>query len=150
MSRFSSLPPMRCIWRISLIPSQGKTKRSFMSKLQGESGQTIWASYHLCSSLGMRHLYVPSVAPRSCLIRIQHLSRICGSDVKFWKSGGIGDYTIKSPLILGHESSGEVISVGTGVTHLKHGDRVSIEPGQSCNACGQCGKGRYNLCPGVE
>ncbi|GHJ87941.1 hypothetical protein NliqN6_4343 [Naganishia liquefaciens] len=75
---------------------------------------------------------------------------ICGSDIKFWKSGGIGDYTIESDLVLGHESSGIVLSVGSEVTTLRVGDRVSIEPGVSCWACGQCKTGRYNLCPDVQ
>ncbi|KAJ8029354.1 Sorbitol dehydrogenase [Holothuria leucospilota] len=72
---------------------------------------------------------------------------ICGSDIDFKKHGGIGDYVIKSPLILGHESSGIVSAVGTEVKHLKVGDRVSIEPGIPCRKCKLCKRGRYNLCP---
>jgi hypothetical protein len=34
-------------------------------------------------------------------------------------AGGIGDYTIESDLVLGHESSGIVLSVGSEVTTLR-------------------------------
>ncbi|XP_057307173.1 sorbitol dehydrogenase-like [Hydractinia symbiolongicarpus] len=50
-------------------------------------------------------------------------------------------------LVLGHESSGTVVEVGEGVTHLVKGDRVAIEPGVGCYVCNFCKSGRYNLCP---
>ncbi|KAJ8029353.1 Sorbitol dehydrogenase [Holothuria leucospilota] len=71
---------------------------------------------------------------------------ICGSDVHFKQHGGIGDYKVKSPIILGHESSGVVSAVGANVQHLKVGDRVAIEPGVPCRKCKFCKQGRYNLC----
>ncbi|KAJ9114065.1 hypothetical protein QFC22_005885 [Naganishia vaughanmartiniae] len=91
----------------------------------------------------------PTARPDEAIVHVK-ATGICGSDVKFWKSGGIGDYTITSDLILGHESSGIVLSVGSDVTTLKPGDRVSVEPGVSCAACGHCKTGRYNLCPDVR
>ena len=36
---------------------------------------------------------------------------------------------------------------GKGVTSLKPGDRVAIEPGYPCRMCNYCKIGRYNLCP---
>jgi L-iditol 2-dehydrogenase len=36
------------------------------------------------------------------------------------------------------------------VTHLKVGDRVAVEPGIICNACGPCLKGRYNGCEKMQ
>lgn len=75
-----------------------------------------------------------------------HSVGICGSDVHYWQNGKIGDFVVKSPMILGHESSGTVTKVGEGVTHLKVGDRVAIEPGIPCRLCEFCKTGRYNLC----
>jgi L-iditol 2-dehydrogenase len=49
-------------------------------------------------------------------------------------------------MILGHETSAEVHEVGEGVTHLKPGDIVAIEPGVPCTSCPDCKEGRYNLC----
>ena len=53
---------------------------------------------------------------------------------------------------LGHESGGEVIAVGEGVTNVKVGDRVAIEPGVPCGkaTCNFCLTGQYNLCPTVD
>ena len=47
---------------------------------------------------------------------------ICGSDVHYWTHGRIGDFVLKAPMIMGHESSGEVIGVGEGVANLKIGN----------------------------
>lgn len=52
-------------------------------------------------------------------------------------------------IILGHESAGQVVAVGTNVRNLAVGDRVSIEPGVACWECDMCLRGRYNLCPRV-
>lgn len=51
----------------------------------------------------------------------------------------------------GHESAGEVIEVGEGVTDVKVGDRVAIEAGVPCSQpdCDPCRLGRYNACPRV-
>lgn len=38
-------------------------------------------------------------------------------------------------MILGHESSGLVVDVGSEVTSLKKGDRITMEPGVSCRQC---------------
>ena len=40
-----------------------------------------------------------------------------------------------------------VTSVGDGVTNVREGDRVAIEPGVPCRACNYCKTGVYNLCP---
>lgn len=49
-------------------------------------------------------------------------------------------------MVLGHESSGTVVSVGSSVTTLKEGDRVAMEPGICCRRCVRCKEGNYNLC----
>ena len=46
---------------------------------------------------------------------------ICGSDVKYWTAGAIGDFIVKAPMLLGHEASGVVSKLGPGVTNLKVG-----------------------------
>jgi D-xylulose reductase len=49
-------------------------------------------------------------------------------------------------MVLGHESAGTVVEVGSDVTSLKPGDRVALEPGYPCRRCNECLSGRYNLC----
>lgn len=51
-----------------------------------------------------------------------HSVGICGSDVHYWQHGRIGDFVVKDPMVLGHEASGTVVKVGSGVTHLKPGN----------------------------
>ena len=68
---------------------------------------------------------------------------VCGSDV----DGYLGRHPwIKPPIILGHECSGLVDSVGPGVRKLKKGDRVVVEPFFVCGTCMNCMKGKYNMC----
>src|SRR5581483_6978841 len=73
---------------------------------------------------------------------------ICGSDVHYWQLGHIGDFILTTPMVLGHETCARVIACGENVTHLNPGDRVAIEPGESCRRCHYCKVGRYNLCTG--
>ncbi|CAH1796735.1 unnamed protein product [Owenia fusiformis] len=75
---------------------------------------------------------------------------ICGSDLKYWKYGKCGRFTVTDPMVIGHEGSGVVAKIGTGVTTLKPGDRVAIEPGVPCRVCKLCKTGRYNICPDVK
>ncbi|KAJ5814551.1 hypothetical protein N7474_006328 [Penicillium riverlandense] len=72
---------------------------------------------------------------------------ICGSDVHYWQRGRIGDFILRSPIVLGHESSGTVVEVGPAVRNVKVGDRVAVEPGVPCRHCNYCRSGSYNLCP---
>ena len=51
---------------------------------------------------------------------------ICGSDVHYWTNGGIGDFIVRAPMLLGHESSGVVSKVGPGVTDLKIGEAIGL------------------------
>jgi L-iditol 2-dehydrogenase len=74
---------------------------------------------------------------------------ICGSDVHYLVNGRIGDFVVKKPMIIGHESSGTVAKLGKNVKNLKIGDRVAIEPGVPCRMCTYCKEGQYNLCKDI-
>lgn len=50
-------------------------------------------------------------------------------------------------MVLGHESAGTVVEVGSEVTTHKIGDKVALEPGYPCRRCPDCRAGHYNLCP---
>ncbi len=75
---------------------------------------------------------------------------ICGSDVHYLTHGRIGSFVVNAPMVIGHESAGEVVAVGAGVTTLRPGDRVALEPGVPCRRCAACKTGRYNLCPDMR
>jgi hypothetical protein len=74
---------------------------------------------------------------------------ICGSDVHYWKCGRIGSFVVSSPLVLGHEASGEVVQLGGGVLSPRVGTRVALEPGVPCWQNQLAREGRYNLDPGI-
>ena len=74
---------------------------------------------------------------------------ICGSDVHYWKHGRIGNFQVSSPLVLGHEASGEVVQLGGGVLSPRVGTRVALEPGVPCWQSVLAREGRYNLDPDI-
>lgn len=96
----------------------------------------------------IKEIEAPEIKADEVLVRIKAVG-ICGSDVLFFKYGRIGRFVVEQPLIMGHESAGEVIAIGVEVTDRRVGDRVSIEPGLPCRVCEHCKSGRYNLCPKV-
>ncbi|WP_205631759.1 NAD(P)-dependent alcohol dehydrogenase [Microbacterium sediminis] len=90
---------------------------------------------------------VPDPVPgaREAVVRIEAVG-VCGSDTAYFTAGRIGDWVVEGPMILGHETAGEVIAVGPDVTRVRVGDRVAIEPGTPCRDCEDCRAGRYHLC----
>jgi len=79
------------------------------------------------------------------LVRVKAVG-VCGSDVHYYRTGRIGSLVVKSPFIMGHEMAGVVEQVGKGVTRVKTGQKVAIEPSVSCGTCDQCRIGRVNTC----
>ena len=71
---------------------------------------------------------------------------ICGSDLHTYVDGRIGDTVLQSPLVLGHEFAGVIEKLGPGVTGLKTGMRVAVDPAQPCHHCELCEHGHPNLC----
>lgn len=94
----------------------------------------------------MRPIPVPK--DDEVLVKVEYVG-ICGSDLHYFEAGRIGDFVVKPPFVLGHEAGGTVVEVGAGVTHLKVGDRVALEPGKTCGKCKFCKEGKYNLCKDV-
>jgi L-iditol 2-dehydrogenase len=88
---------------------------------------------------------VPAPKENEVLVRMKHVG-VCGSDIHYYEHGRIGSFVVEKPLVLGHEGSGEIVATGSGVTHLRPGTLVLIEPGYGCGRCEYCKTGRYNLC----
>jgi L-iditol 2-dehydrogenase len=83
--------------------------------------------------------------PGEILVQMKAVG-LCGSDLHWWHEGNIHSTKAVYPQILGHEPVGEVVAAGKGVTALKPGDRVSLEPSLTCGHCEWCIAGRHNLC----
>lgn len=92
----------------------------------------------------------PAPGPGQALLRITAVG-ICGSDLHTYLDGRIGDWIVKSPLILGHEFAAVVEAVGRdshdgNFDPLIPGTRVAVDPAQPCGRCEMCEQGHPNLC----
>jgi len=77
---------------------------------------------------------------------------VCGSELSLFKMprftqslphGVVGEI---GPFAMGHECAGIITEVGEGVTGVKKGDRVAVQPILGCGECYHCKKGLENLC----
>ena len=69
----------------------------------------------------------PDPAAGEVLVRLRAVG-ICGSDMHWYKEGGIGSSLASYPQVLGHEPAGEIVAVGKGVDGIRVGQRVAVEP----------------------
>jgi D-xylulose reductase len=99
--------------------------------------------------LALRDIDLPQeVGPGQVKIKI-HTVGVCGSDVHYYTHGRIGSFIVNEPMVLGHEAAGTVVEIGAGVTHLKIGDRVCMEPGIPDANSRASRLGMYNVDPAV-
>jgi len=71
---------------------------------------------------------------------------ICGSDIHYLADGGIGTIRVNEPIILGHEASGQIVSVGPDVQDLVPDDKIAINPSRPCGSCKFCMDGLHMHC----
>jgi L-idonate 5-dehydrogenase len=89
----------------------------------------------------------PDPAPEAGEVRIKIAAGgICGSDLHYYHHGGFGTVRIQQPMALGHEIAGVIDAVGSGVSHLKAGMRVAVNPSKPCCSCIFCREGLRNQC----
>lgn len=79
------------------------------------------------------------------LIKLKTVA-VCGSDIHYYVSGKIGSQVVQYPFPVGHECAGVVEKIGEGVTKVKVGDRIAVEPAMPCGECDQCKAGRAHTC----
>ncbi len=70
--------------------------------------------------------------------------------IDVWGWRGMAFAKRKLPLVVGAEASGEVETVGPGVSNLLPGQLVSIYGARTCGLCRACREGRDNLCEHVS
>lgn len=83
----------------------------------------------------------PMPGPGEVLVRVGACG-ICGTDLHIFR----GEFPAEYPVIPGHEFSGEVVSVGAGVSTVKIGDRVAVNPNIACGKCYYCKRGAVHFC----
>jgi len=80
--------------------------------------------------------------PRDAIIRVTACA-ICGSDLHLYNGVMPG---METGDVLGHETMGEVVEVGSETKKLKVGDRVVVPFTISCGECFFCQRGFYSGC----
>ena len=71
---------------------------------------------------------------------------VCGSDLKAYNHG---NPRIKPPLVIGHEFTGIVETIGKNVNSFSLGDRIVMAVAVSCGQCYYCKQGWPNICAEV-
>src|SRR5205823_4610742 len=98
------------------------------------------AVYRSPGQLSVEHVPVPEPGPDEVLVEVSHCG-VCGSDLHMvldgW--GAVG-------RVGGHEWSGRVALVGTGVQRWSAGDAVVGGAPTGCGKCRYCRHGRISLC----
>ncbi|HHW17295.1 MAG TPA: zinc-binding dehydrogenase [Firmicutes bacterium] len=84
----------------------------------------------------------PHAGPGEVVIKVES-ALTCGTDVKTWRRG---HPLRKGHTIFGHECSGTVVEVGSGVTKFSVGDRIATHNSATCNACYFCKVGQTSMC----
>src|SRR4051794_25269650 len=80
--------------------------------------------------------------PTDAIVRMTSTA-ICGSDLHLYDV--LGMY-LDAGDVLGHEPMGIVEEVGSGVTHIRPGDRLVIPFNISCGSCWMCSRGFFAQC----
>ena len=87
---------------------------------------------------------IPKLNKGQILVAMKSVG-ICGSDMHYFKEGGLGSFKNPLPMYMGHEPAGVVID-SNGSKKFKDGDRVAVEPGMPCITSYWSMKGKHNLC----
>ena len=109
--------------------------------------------FHAAGDLRVESVPEPGrLGPREVLLRNRYAG-VCGTDLHEYQDGPllatVEPHALTGatlPQILGHEFSGEVLSVGQDVTSVTPGDRVAVMPLFWCGECGSCRAGRPQIC----
>jgi L-idonate 5-dehydrogenase len=100
---------------------------------------------HAPQDLRLDEYDTPAPAAHELCVRVAY-GGICGSDLHYFNHGGFGAVRLKEPMVLGHEVSGIVQTLGSAVTGFKVGQRVAISPSRPCGLCRYCQQGLHNHC----
>lgn len=112
------------------------------------------ARFHGRGDIRIDEVPEPATLPGTVKVEVEWCG-ICGTDLHEYLEGPIFAPTPDAPhpltgesypMQLGHEFAGVVVELGEGVTDLRIGDRVVVEPYIVCGRCDACQQGRYNVC----
>jgi L-iditol 2-dehydrogenase len=92
---------------------------------------------------------IPGPGPGEIQVKVEAVG-VCGSDLHAYSEGAVGSTPNVYPMVLGHEPSGTIVEVGSGVTGLAVGDRGALEPALYCYHCEFCLTGHHNVCANIR
>ena len=92
-----------------------------------------------------REIPVPRIGPEDVLIEVKAAS-ICGTDLHIFQWDDWASRRIRVPQVMGHETAGNVVEVGSEITAFRPGDYVSVETHITCGTCYPCRVGRAEVC----
>jgi L-iditol 2-dehydrogenase len=101
--------------------------------------RNLAARFHAARDVRLTEEARPVPGDGESLVRIT-ATGLCGSDLHWYESGGIGDAVITRPLVGGHETAGVVVA------GPRAGTRVAVDPAIPCHRCDLCARGHPNLC----
>jgi 2-desacetyl-2-hydroxyethyl bacteriochlorophyllide A dehydrogenase len=73
---------------------------------------------------------------------------ICGTDLHIFH--GAMDHRVRMPQVLGHEMSGTIAAIGSGVRGFTPGDQVTVRPLDPCLECPACRAGHSHICQNLR
>ena len=110
------------------------------------------AVFYEPNDLRVEDVSEPDIAEDEVLVEVAACG-FCGSDVEYYYGKSpVGTADGKGPLVLGHEFSGKIVGLGklASAYGLAEGDRVAVNPIQSCNACMSCRAGKPQFCANLS
>ncbi|MFF4834326.1 L-idonate 5-dehydrogenase [Streptomyces sp. NPDC001315] len=101
---------------------------------------------HGPGDLRVAELPTPEPGPGEALVAVRY-GGVCGSDLHYWRHGGVGDFLLEEPMVLGHEVVGTVLGYGSpDASGPAVGTAVAVHPATPCGVCPECADGRRNIC----
>lgn len=105
--------------------------------------KSVEAVYRGPRNLAVGDVAVPEPGPGEVRIDVAYTG-ICGTDLHIYH----GDMAarITEPRVIGHEMSGRIGALGSGVQGWSVGDSVGVVPLRSCGSCPACLAGMTHIC----
>ncbi|MDH4189916.1 MAG: alcohol dehydrogenase catalytic domain-containing protein [Betaproteobacteria bacterium] len=91
---------------------------------------------------GIAERPIPQAGPGEVVVRIA-ATAVCHTDLSIYTGDHPG---VRYPVVLGHEATGTVETLGEGVRGLSAGLHAIINPIIACGRCDMCRRGAGNLC----
>jgi threonine dehydrogenase-like Zn-dependent dehydrogenase len=123
-------------------PSEVETRKALI-------GSSVWRY----PRAQFKELETPEPGPSDVIIKLRRVG-FCGSDLHFFETDADGYISYpgltRLPIVLGHELAGDVVAVGTAVTHVGEGEAVTIEDMIRCGTCHPCRIDQPNHCENLD